>query len=438
MKKNISFSIITTFLILIAIGTLLLMMPFSSNIGYMSPEDALFTSVSAVTVTGLITVNTGEYFTITGQLIILILIQLGGLGFMTFSTITILILGRSISITNRLVLENDFTMNGHKNIKDLLKKIVLFTFGFELFGALILFFHFKGLNIAERIYTSVFHSISAFCNAGFSTLKNGFLPYTSNTGFNITISFLIITGGIGFLVLNELFLFLSKKKTFSKFTIHSKLVLIVSTILIIIGTLLIFTEEIFNSANNLPILDKLLSSFFQSISARTAGFNTIDLNILSYSSLFIMLILMFIGASPGSTGGGVKTTSIGLVFAYFKARFSGKKNVNLFYRAIPQKNYEKAFLMIIVSFLIISLSMFLILSFEINFSFSELLFEVVSAFGTVGLSLGITPDLSLASKIVIMITMFIGRIGPIALLLAISRKEDKTVFDYPEENIMIG
>ncbi len=438
MKKSISFSIISTFLILIAIGTLLLMMPFSSHIGYMSPEDAIFTSVSAVTVTGLVTVNTKEYFTVTGQLIILILIQLGGLGFMTFSTLTVLILRRSISISNRLVLENDFTMAGYKNIKDLLKKIVFFTFGFELFGAFILFFQFGDLNIANRIFSSIFHSISAFCNAGFSIFKNGFMPYTSNAGFNFTVTFLIITGGIGFLVLNEIFLFIRRKKSFSRFTIHSKLVLIISAILILSGTFIIFIEEIINSSNKLPVLDKLLTSFFQSVSARTAGFNTIDLNILSYSSLFIMVILMFIGASPGSTGGGIKTTSVGLVFAYFRARLKGIKNVNLFYRTIPQQNYEKAFLMIIISFLIISISFFLILSFEINFTFSELFFEVVSAFGTVGLSLGITSDLSLASKIVIMVTMFIGRIGPIALLLAISRKETKAVFDYPEENIMIS
>ncbi|MCK5220141.1 MAG: hypothetical protein KAR14_01050, partial [Candidatus Aminicenantes bacterium] len=184
--------------------------------------------------------------------------------------------------------------------------------------------------------------------------------------------------------------------------------------------------------------DKLLSSFFQSVSARTAGFNTIDLNILSFSSIFIILLLMFIGASPGSTGGGIKTTSLGLVFAYFRSRFQGKEKVNLFYRTIPQKNYEKAFLMIIISFLLISLSLILILSFEDKFSFSELLFEVVSAFGTVGLSLGITPELSLTSKIVIMVTMFTGRIGPLTLLLAISRKESKAVYDYPEENIMTG
>lgn len=438
MKKNISFSIITTFLLLILIGTLLLIMPFSTHSGYLSPGDALFTSVSAVTVTGLTIVNTGEHFTFTGQLIILLLIQLGGLGFMTFSTLTILILGKSISISSKLILENDFTYGSYKSTKDLLKKIILFTLGFEILGSVLLFFQFSGLQIKERLFSSIFHSISAFCNAGFSIFSNGFEPFRSNSGINFTISFLIITGGLGFLVLNEVFLFLKRKKPFSKFTIHSKLVLIVSTVLIISGTFIIFAEELINRTNDLQIADKLLSSFFQSVSARTAGFNTIDLNILSFSSIFIILLLMFIGASPGSTGGGIKTTSLGLVFAYFRSRFQGKEKVNLFYRTIPQKNYEKAFLMIIISFLLISLSLILILTFEDKFSFSELLFEVVSAFGTVGLSLGITSELSLTSKIVIMVTMFTGRIGPLTLLLAISRKESKAVYNYPEENIMTG
>jgi len=438
MKKSISFSIITTFLILILLGTLLLVLPISTHSGDLSWENAFFTSVSAVTVTGLTVVNTADDFTHTGQIFILLLIQLGGLGFMTFSTLTILILGKSISITNKLILENDFTQGSYQNIKDLLKKIIIFTFGFELLGSVLLFMQFSGLQIKDRIFSSVFHSISAFCNAGFSVFSNGFESYRSHTGINITISFLIVTGGLGFLVLNEILLFFQKKKGFSKFTLHSKLVLIVSSILIFAGTFIIFAEELFNKANDLPISDKLLSSFFHSISARTAGFNTLDLNILSYSSFFILLILMFIGASPGSTGGGIKTTSAGMVFAYFRSRLRGRENVNLFYRTIPQKNYEKAFLMIIISFVFISLSLMLIFSFETKFNFSELLFEVVSAFGTVGLTLGITAELSSISKIVIMITMFIGRIGPLTLLLAMSRKESKAVFNYPDENIMTG
>lgn len=438
MKKPISFSIISTFLLLIIIGTVLLSLPFSTYTQTLSWGDALFTSVSAVTVTGLVVRNTAEEFTPAGQVIILLLIQLGGLGFMTFSTLTILILGKSISITNKLILENDFTQGGYKNIKDLLKKIIFFTFGLELAGAAVLYIQFSGLHTGHRIFSSIFHSVSAFCNAGFSVFSSGFESFRSHTGVNLTISFLIIAGGLGFLVLNELLLLMRKKKVWSKFTIHSKLVLIVSIILIAGGTVVIFAEEMISRSNDLPTAEKLLSSFFHSVSARTAGFNTLDLNLLSFSSLFILLALMFIGASPGSTGGGIKTTSAGMVFAYFRSRLRGRDNVNLFYRTIPQKNYEKAFLMIIISFVFISISLLLIFSVETKFSFTELLFEVVSAFGTVGLSLGITPDLSFISKVVIMITMFIGRIGPLTLLLAISGKESKAVFKYPEENIMTG
>ena len=438
MKKSISFSIITTFIILISAGAMLLMMPFSTYSGYLSLDDALFTSVSAVTVTGLTVFNTAEHFTLTGQIIILMLIQLGGLGFMTFSTLIILILGKSISITHRLILENDFTQGAYKNIKDLLKKIVVFTFGFELAGAVLLYFQFPGLRLTERLFASVFHSVSAFCNAGFSVFPDGFVPFRSDAGINLTVSFLIISGGLGFLVLNELFLLLKRKKSFSKFTLHSKLVLIISLILIVTGTLIIFAEELINGTNDLNTADKLISSFFHSVSARTAGFNTIDLNILSYSSLFVLILLMFIGASPGSTGGGIKTTSVGMVYAYFRSRFQGKNKVNVFYRTIPQENYEKAFLIIIISFALISLSLILVLTFEKDFHFSELLFEVVSAFGTVGLSLGITPELSGTSKIVIMATMFTGRIGPITILLAMSKRESKVSYDYPNENIMTG
>ncbi len=438
MKRSISFSIITTFLLLILIGSTLLILPFSTKLGHLSIDNALFTSVSAVTVTGLIVVDTSNDFTLFGQIVILVLIQLGGLGFMTFSTLTILILGKSLSITDKLILDNDFSQGNYRNIRDMIKKIILITFGFELIGSVLLYIQFTDLPSGLRIFSSLFHSVSAFCNAGFSVFTNSFETYKSDVGINLTISILIISGGLGFLVLNEIYLFIKRKKSASKFTIHTKLVLIVSSFLIFFGAILIFIEEFINRSNDLSVPDKIITSLFQSVTARTAGFNTVDLNMFSFASLFILLLLMFIGASPGSTGGGIKTTSVGMVIAYFRSRLKGKEKVTLFYRTITQKNYEKAFIIIIISFLIISSSLILILSFDNQFSFTELLFEVVSAFGTVGLSLGITPELSLSSKTVIMITMFIGRIGPLTLLLAISRKESKAVLDYPEENIMTG
>ena len=417
----------------------MLMLPFSTVSGTIAFEDALFTSASAVTVTGLIVKDTATYFTPFGQMVILLLLQIGGLGIMTFSTFAILLMGKSFSLRDKSVLKNDFTVGSYQNLKELLKKIIIMTFGMEFVGAVVLYFHFTQFKGGYRIFASVFHSVSAFCNAGFSIFSNNFEDYISNYGINITLMLLIIFGGIGFLVLNETLLFIRRKiKGFSKFSLHSKLVIITSALLIVIGFIVIFIEELLNKSNNLPIGGKVLSSLFQSVTARTAGFNTINLNYLSFASIFILLLLMFIGASPGSTGGGVKTSSTGIVMAYFRSRLKGREKIDIFYRDIPVKTIEKAFIVIIISFLLISLFTILLLTFETKFRMIELVFETFSAFGTVGLSMGITSQLSLPSKLIVTLTMFIGRIGPLTLLIALSKRESKAVFNYPEENIMIG
>jgi len=392
-----------------------------------------------VTVTGLIVVDTATYFTFFGQMVILILLQFGGLGFMTFSTLFILLIGKSLSLKETSIIENDFTEGGHRNIKTLIKKIFLMTFTIEITGAVILYFYFSNLTPGKRIFSAIFHSISAFCNAGFSVFSICFEDYLSHTGINITLAFLIILGGTGFLVLNEILLFFKRKiQKFSKFSLHSKLVIISSAILILAGFLVILIEELLNKNNQLPFGTNVLSALFQSVTARTAGFNTINLNYLSTASIFIIILLMVIGASPGSTGGGVKTSSVSIVFAYFRSRLRGREKVDLFYRNIPTRTVEKAFIVFILSFLLISFSILLLFTFESNFKMNDLVFEVVSAFGTVGLSMGITAQLSLPSKIVLIITMFIGRIGLLTLLLALSKRESKAVYDYPEANIMIG
>lgn len=434
-----SFYFIGTFFLAIVIGTILLSLPVATHQGSIKLVDALFTSTSAVTVTGLIVVDTATYFTLFGQMVILILLQFGGLGFMTLSTLIILLVGKSMSIKEKFFIENDFTTGSYQNIRDLLKKIFLMTFVFEFLGAIIFYFQLPDLKGPERIFSSTFHSVSAFCNAGFSVSSNSFENFVSHWGINLTLMFLIICGGIGFLVLNEVYLFIRRKiKKTSKFSLHSKLVLISSSILIFSGTLIIFIEEIFNPTNSLPLGSKFLSSMFQSVTARTAGFNTINIKTMTSASIFIILILMFIGASPGSTGGGVKTSTFGMVFAFFRARIRGFKNVNFFFRKIPNQTIEKAFIVIILSLALVSASFLLLLTFETKFRMVELLFETISAFGTVGLSLGITPHLTLPSKIIIIITMFVGRIGPLTLFVAMSRRETRAVFNYPEENIMIG
>jgi trk system potassium uptake protein TrkH len=439
VKKSISTVIISTFSLGILIGALLLMLPFSTTRGHLSIEDALFTSASAVTVTGLIVVDTATHFTTFGQIVILILLQMGGLGFMTFSTFTILVMGKNFSLKDKQVLENDFTMGSYKNTRELLLKIFIMTFSIEFIGAILLYFQSTNLHGGNRFFSSIFHSISAFCNAGFSIFKNNFEDYTSNFGINITLMMLIILGGIGFLVLSEIGMFIRRKvKGFSKFTLHTKLVIISSCLLIFIGFALILVEELFNKSNNLSFGAKVLSALFQSVTARTAGFNTISIPALSFSSVFLLLILMFIGGSPGSTAGGVKTTSTSIVIAYLRSRLLGKDKIDIFYRNIPAKTIEKAFIVIIFSFLLISFIILLLLTFETKLKMVDLVFETVSAFGTVGLSMGITSQLSVPSKITLIVTMFIGRIGPLTLLIALSKRGSKAVVNYPDENIMIG
>jgi trk system potassium uptake protein TrkH len=439
MKKSVSALIINSFLITILIGTFVLMLPFSVARGSLSTEDALFTAASAVTVTGLIVKDTAADFTPFGQVVILILLQIGGLGFMTFSTFGILLMGKSFSITDKTIIENDFTSGRYKNAKDLVKKVVIMTFSMELLGAVVLYYQFTGLNGAHRVFAALFHSISAFCNAGFSIFSTSFEEYTGHWGINVTLMVLIIFGGIGFLVLNEIGLVIRKKiKRISRLSLHSKLVLITSGILIFLGFFVIFIEELLNKNNHLAFGEKILSSLFQSVTARTAGFNTINLNYLSFASIFIIMLLMFIGASPGSTGGGIKTSSVGIVMAYFRSRLKGREKIYIFYRDISARNIEKAFMVIILSFLIVFISFLMLLTFESELKTDDLLFETVSAFATVGLSMGITSELSLMSKLVIIVTMFIGRVGPLTLLIALSKKETAANFKYPEEPIMIG
>ncbi len=442
MKRSVAFLILLTFVFAIVIGAIILYLPVSSTGSSINMSDAFFTAASAVTVTGLIVKDTEKDFSFIGKLTILVLLQLGGLGFMTFSTLLILLAGGSISTSKKALIENDYFSGRYKNVRDLIKKIFIYTISFEFVGAILFYLQFNIEDNSERAFTAVFHSISAFCNAGFSLFSNNLENYTSDIGINITTSILIIGGGIGFLVLNEVYLFIRREiKSFSKFSLHTKIVLVSSFILIVFGTLVIFLEETLSDHNTLSIGSTFLSSLFQSISTRTAGFNTIDLNILSSASIFIMMILMFIGASPGSTGGGVKTSTISVGFAYIKSLFLSKKKVTMFYRSISSEIIKKSFLVLFLSFLIVSVFFFILSSIETKnteIQFYDLLFETISAFGTVGLSMGVTAKLSTASKLVLALLMFIGRVGPITFIIAFSRKESLGVYDYPEEDIMVG
>lgn len=430
-----------SFITAILVGTFLLLLPISTKSGDISFVDALFTATSGVCVTGLIVQDTATYFTPFGQIIILILFQLGGLGIMTFSTLILLAAGRKISIKDGIFIKQDFHHQPPKDVKSLIKSILLFTVAIELVGILSFFLRWhKDFSWLKALYHSIFHSISAFCNAGFSLFSDGFVAFREDAWINTTLIVLIVLGGLGFLVLDEVrcgFLSLVKRKKF-KISLHAKLVMTMTLFLIIFSFVFFLLIEWRHPLKTFSVKEKIFSSLFQIITPRTAGFNTMDLNSLSLSIVFLLILLMFIGASPGSTGGGVKTSTIGVILAFVKSKITARDSVNLFYRTLPLELVTKAFTVVSLSVVIVSFSVFVLLLTQPGVSMREAIFEVFSAFGTVGLSLGITPKLTPIGKIMIILTMYIGRIGPLTLLYAFSRERAYGRFEYVQETVMIG
>ena len=421
----------------ITIGTILLNLPSASStaksIGFIN---ALFTATSATCVTGLIVLDTGKDFSIFGQLVILILLQCGGLGIMTMSTMLAFLAGKRISLRQRLIMQeslNQFSIGG---LVRLAKYILIFTAVIEIAGTAILFFCWqRSCSPLQALYLAVFHSISAFCNAGFSLFSDSIMRYKGDLIVNLTFMILIILGGIGFLVLLELFQY-GKNRTLS---LHTKLALNISLILILIGAVIIFFIEFNNPSTlrDLNFTEKIYGSIFQSVTARTAGFNTIHIGSMQNATLFLIIILMFIGASPSSTGGGVKTTTFGLFILYIWSSLKGKEEIQIFKRRVSQDIIPKVLTLISLSLGLV-ITMTILLSYVEGEDFIKVLFEVVSAFGTVGLSTGITSSLSIAGKIIIIITMFTGRIGPLGLVLSLIQKREPEMIRYPEEKIMVG
>jgi len=440
--------LIVSFLLIIMIGTVLLMLPQAVHGKSLTFVDALFTSTSATCVTGLIVVDTGTKFTLLGQLVILTLIQLGGLGIMTFSTFFIFLIMGRFSLSEREIIQETLTQSPIKNITGLLKTIFFFTVIIEFVGGLLLSLCFSNqFTMRQSFYLGIFHSISAFCNAGFSLFRNSFVDYQDSSAVNLILMSLIISGGLGFVVLNELKRFAFKKARHfgTTFSFHSKIVLMISVILIVIGTVMIFLFEYHNVLRDKSLAGKIWIPLFQSVTSRTAGFNTVDISVLTTSSLFFIIMLMFVGASPGSCGGGIKTTTAGVVFSMLVSRFQNRDDVNIAKRRIPNSIVSKAISITFFSIVLILVLTIVIVQFEsegISHQqsrglFLELLFEVVSAFGTVGLSTGLTAGLSSAGKFIIILAMFIGRLGPLTIALAIGKKEHPQ-FRYAQEKLLIG
>ncbi len=445
MKTEIRFNpaqfLAVSFIAAIMVGTLLLLLPLSTKTGHISFIDALFTATSGVCVTGLIVQDTATFFTPFGQVVILVLFQLGGLGIMTFSTLILLVAGRRVSMKDRIIIQEAFHYGAPKDVRSLIKDIFIFALALEAAGTLSFFLRWhQDFTWPRALFLSVFHSISAFCNAGFSLFSESFLVYKGDVWINITLFLLIVLGGLGFLVLQEgkeIFLGFVKRKK-NKVSLHTKLVLTVTSFLIGFCFVLFLAIEWNHSLKMFTLKEKVLSSLFQVITPRTAGFNTLNLNTLNFATVFLLIFLMFIGASPGSTGGGVKTSTVGAIFAFLKSKIAARNSVNFFHRTLPGESITKAFTVVTLAVGIIFLSSFILLIAHPWAAMKDVLFEVFSAFSTVGLSLGITPKLSTLGKAVIVLTMYIGRIGPLTLLYAFSRQRSFGRYEYVEETVMIG
>lgn len=425
------------------IGSILLKLPFVYVEGRTAPYiDALFTAVSALCVTGLSTLDMSVYTT-AGFCIILILIELGGLGILTFVSMVISSPGKKVSLVNRKMVKDFFIDEVEDNPRKILSNILMLTFGIQIVGTLALFPAFYHEGIDKPLFTAFFTSLSAFCNAGFSIFSDSLAQFIHNRAIALIVMSLIFLGGIGFIVLKNIYQIVRKRKKY--LSLHSKLALMSSVVLIVGGAVFFYFSEKSHSLNNLSVLDSIIASLFQSITTRTAGFETIAQSNQGPLSNVVTIFLMFIGGSPGSIAGGVKTTTFFIAIVYLLRGNEEKSNLTLFHRNISSTAINKAISIVVKSFLIVFSSFLLLIISEKrsllqnSFSISDLLFETVSAFGTVGLSCGVTTRLSFFGKVIIIFTMFIGRTGIFAMALGSSRNIiEKRFIQYPEESVLIG
>lgn len=426
------------FAIVIFVGAILLSLPISSREGIRTPFiDCIFTSTSAVCVTGLTTLNTAQHWTYFGTTVIICLIQIGGLGFMSFATLFALILGKRITLKERLIMQeamNSFSLQG---LVRLAKYILIFTFSVEGAGALLMSTKFiPEYGFLKGTYFSIFHSISAFCNAGFDLTGDSLVPYYSNPVIVITISALIIIGGLGFSVWAEIYNF----KGLKKLSLHAKLVISVSSILVVGGWILMFLFEMNNpgTMKGFTFNNKLLSSFFASVTPRTAGFYSMSTSDMTPAGIGLTIILMFIGGSPGSTAGGIKTATAGLLIMTVVSAIRGREDTVIFDRSLGKDLVYRAFVITTIAFSVVVVSSMILSVTEPGATLEYIVYETTSAFATVGLTLGLTPELSLIGKIVIALTMYIGRVGPLTLVLALAKKKKGVSIKYPEGKILVG
>jgi trk system potassium uptake protein len=456
-NTNPALLFVFSFLFIIVFGTFLLMLP-NATIGGIGFTDAFFTSTSAVCVTGLVVVDTATAFTPLGQAFIIILIQIGGLGIMTFTSFFGYFFKGGASFGNEFLLKEMLNAEKLSEIFKTLARIILVTFSIEAIGALLIY-SFTDVSLFEgklaAIGFSVFHSISAFCNAGFSTLTAGLYQpgFRYNYTLHYIIAFLIIAGGLGFPIVFNYYRLLRHffANKFRQLTgrsnyfhipniinVNSRIVLVTTGILILLGFVFFMVSEYNHSLAGLSIRGKIAGAFFGSVTARTAGFNTFDMLVLAPATVLFLMFLMWIGASPASTGGGVKTTTFALAVMNICSLAKGKDRIEIFGREIANESVRRAFSVIFLSFLVIGLAVMILMITDGDFGLTRIIFEVISAYGTVGLTLGVTPDLSFAGKWVIIVTMFLGRVGTLTILVGILRKLHNLQYRYPSESIMIN
>lgn len=455
MHKNIRFlekwssvQIITAgFLFIILLGAAILSLPISSQIGQGTNfVDSLFTATSAVCVTGLVVFDTATHWSLFGKVVIISLIQIGGLGFMTIATMISLIRGKKINLKERLLIQESLNQIDLSGIVSLTRKIILMVLAIECIGGILLSISFiPKFGIITGLAYGFFHSISAFCNAGFDLMGSISGEFSSLTSFYdnsfimITVSLLIILGGLGYPVILDVL----KNKRFSKLNVHSKLVIVSTAILLLIGFVFILGVEYNNpdTLGNMNMKGKVLSSIFQTSTLRTAGFNSIDLGLTKEPTIFLMVMLMLIGASPASTGGGIKTTTVAILFLTVKDFLCGKDEIHIFERSISSEAIKKAIVIFFIAIFIFIVGTLALSITNPQFSLIECVFEVISAYATVGLSIGGSPNLNTIGKFIIMILMFLGRVGSLTIFTAILSinivKKDKNI-KRPKGKIIIG
>jgi len=437
-------SFIISFLLVILMGTVLLLLPASAAKKSLTLVDALFTSASAVCVTGLTVVDVGSDLSLSGQIVTLLLFQIGGLGIITFSLLLFGLMGRSLSFRGRELLQSTFLHTPRRDFFRILRFVVVGTFAIEGMGALLLFVRFLADFPAGRaFYHAVYHAVSAFNNCGYSLFSNNLMSYRDDWAVNLVIVALIVMGGLGFIVMYEVINRWRDRQ--KRLSLHAKVVLLTTAALVVGGALLFYSFETGNVLKNSSAAGRFLASLFQSVTPRTCGFATVDIAALSNATILLLMILMFIGASPGSTGGGIKTSSFALLMLMIFNRVRGRDSVTIFNRSVPQEILSRTIAIVFasaISVLIIASVLLLAAGTpEANAQasrhlFVEYVFETLSAFGTVGLSMNVTPSLNDIQKLAIILIMFIGRVGPITLAFAWSRARRGLV--YAEEAVMVG